>query len=159
MANATQDLVLDTVGHEGRKLYGPLAAAALIYGATFVSQLTASGLFVRSGTALSGPVVGMSTHRADNSAGAASAKSLEVETDRIFIVNNGAGGDACSILTPLGAPLYVVDDNTVGDNDNAGARQLAGFFWGMEPDGRVRCYVDLVRNQMFASLAAAIAAL
>lgn len=143
MANATSMVATETVGGPGPFVFHlPMAAATKIPEGVLVSQLIATGVAVAYSTALSSYVVGVSTAESDNSAGAAGDKRVQVETRRMFLFANGAGGDAFSEASLIGAPVYGTDDHTVADNDNGGARKCVGFFYGMEANGKVRVYVD-----------------
>jgi hypothetical protein len=141
MANTDKNLKVYPYGKEGRHIVHGVDGGAHIYEGTFVSQLTATGMLVPGSTASSGPAVGVSKHEQDNTSGSDGAKRCEFETDRVFLFANGTAGDACSEATMLGSPLFMIDDHTVADNDNSGARQRAGYFMGMEPDGKVRVLV------------------
>jgi len=145
MANSTIDLKLYTVGKGGRNFVVEVAAATTIYNAVMVSQLTADGGLVPGSTALSGPCVGVSAHYQDNSAGAKGDLSAEILTDQMFSMVNDSGTPVTK-ASPLGTALFMVDDHTVSTDDNSGARSKAGYFGGMEPDGRVRVliYPDLI---------------
>jgi hypothetical protein len=155
MANATKDLKYpEAVGENGRDTILRVAANAVIWRGTFVAQLAATGGCVRGGTALSGPAIGVAAHGANNTGGAIGDKEITVADHRTFIFNNGLTTDAFSAASLIGAPAYILDDNTVADNDGSATLFLGGFFRGMEPDGRVRVYVDAVLNKMFVDLAA-----
>lgn len=143
MSNATSDLPRATYGKGGRDVVLPVDGGATIYAHTLVSQLNATAMLVPGSTAVSGPAVGVATHGIDNSSGADAAVRCKVETDRIFLLANGSGGNACSEATPMFARVFMLDDHTVADNDGAGTLQAAGRFCGMEPDGRVRVFVGM----------------
>lgn len=159
MADATEDLAYLPYGKDGRFLHVPVDGGARIYANTMVAQLTATGMLVRASAASSGPVVGMASHGVDTTGLADAVKECKIEFDRVFRLNNGATTDAFGPTSPLGATCFLLDDNTVADNSNAGARKVAGTYRGMEPDGKVRVYIDMDRNQQMTELLAAIAAL
>jgi len=140
MANATSNLVYRPYGLGGRNIHMPVDGGSHIYEGTLVSQLTGTGMLVPGSTASSGPAVGVATHETDNT-GSDGAKRCVVHTDRVFLFDNGSGGDACSEATLLGAPVYMFDDHTVYDNDAGGTLKRAGYFAGMESDGKVRVFV------------------
>ncbi len=143
MANTTENLIVNSIGKEGREVHLPVAASTHIYEGTFIAQSTGAGTAVPGSTASSGQAVAVSTHEVDNSAGIAGAKRVACETDRVFEFANGAGGDACSEATDLFAQLYMIDDHTVADNDGGASRQKAGLFMGMSENGKVRVYVGM----------------
>jgi hypothetical protein len=134
MANVTNDIPMNGIGQDGRRFHTVAETAADIYAGTMVAQLS-TGTLVAATTAGAGPVIGKATHTVT---AATAGQRVVVETDRIFALANGSSGDACSEATPIGAPVYALDDHTVADNDNSGTLQVAGTFQGMEPDGKVR---------------------
>jgi hypothetical protein len=138
MANATSDLVGRPYGKSGRQVEMPVEAASTVYSYTMVSQMTATGGLVATTTASSGDAIGVSQHGADNSAGLISAKRCNVEADCIYVFEN----DTTNPVTEanlIGVALYAVDDHTVSDTQTA-SEPGAGYFAGLEPDGRVRVY-------------------
>ncbi len=141
MSNATQSLPLLPYGQGGRDIILPVDGGSHLYGGTLVSQLTATAMLVPGSTAASGPAVGVATHETDNTSGSDSDKRCIVHTDKIFLFANGLTTDACSEATLLGAPVYMSDDHTVFDNDAGGTLMRAGYFAGMEDDGKVRVFV------------------
>lgn len=143
MANATRDLDTQSVGGPGPFIFHiPVLGATRIYAGTLVSQIIATGLAVPYSTALSSHAVGVATAAADNSAGAAGAKRVQVETKRMFEFTNGAGGDAFSEASLIGSKVYATDDHTVADNDGGATRKCIGTFYGMQDGGKVRVFVD-----------------
>lgn len=143
MANATENMFREPIGGGGPMQFAlPVDGGAHIREGTLVSQLTATGMLVPYSTASSGVSVGVSQHEADNTAGADGDKRCIVESRRAYVFNNGAGGDAFSEASLIGSLVYGVDDHTLADNSNAGARKPVGFFYGMESDGRVRAFID-----------------
>lgn len=145
MANYTEDAILDTIGGPGPFTFDlPVDAGSKVFKGSLCTQLTATGMVVPYSTAAAGVCVGMAQHAADNSAsGAADGdKRVRIETKRVFALDNGAGGDAFSEASLIGALVYGSDDHTVADNSNSLARKAVGFFMGMETDGKVRVLVD-----------------
>jgi hypothetical protein len=124
-----------------RKVNLPVDGGSSILEGNMVSQLSASGMLVPAGTALSGPCIGIATHDMDNTNGADDAKRCLVAHDGIFLLDNATGGDACSEATMLYSTVYIYDPVTVADNSNGGARKIAGLFMGMEESGQVRVYI------------------
>ena len=143
MANATADLPIDTIGGPGPFTMNlPVDGGATIYRGTLVSQLTSTGMAVPYSTASSGPCIGVAQHGIDNAGGSDGDVRVMVETKRCYAFANGAGGDAFSEASLIGALVYGTDDHTVADNSNSLARKAVGFFMGMEADGAVRVMVD-----------------
>lgn len=138
MPNLTKNADLDGIGQEGRRFPVGVAANTRIFQGAWVAQLISNGFIVPVGTAGAGPAIGKATHEANNIGGTAGAIECLVETERVYRVTNGTGGDAFSASTPLFSRAYALDDNSVADNDNSGALQQMGLFFGMEPDGKVR---------------------
>src|SRR5687767_11973678 len=135
MANATADIVTDTLGGPPFIFDLPVDGGSTIRKGTLISQLTATGAVVPYSTASSGVCVGVSQHGVDNASGADGDKRVRVESKRAYAFTNGAGGDAFSEASLIGAVVYGTDDHTVADNSNSQARKAVGFFMGMESDG------------------------
>jgi hypothetical protein len=143
MANATSNLIITTVGGPGPFTFDlPVDGGSHIYKGTLVSQLTATGAVVPYSTASSGVCVGMAQHEADNTDGSDGDLRILIESKRMYALDNGAGGDAFSEASLIGAVVYASDDHTVADNSNSNAYKAVGFFMGMESDGKVRVLVD-----------------
>lgn len=141
MANAGASIGLSGFGpHPGTRFHVPVAANTAIYEGTMVAQLLSNGYLVPATTAGAGPAIGKATHDVPSSASA--GQRCLVETEREYALTNGTSGDAFSEATPVGSPVYALDDNSVADNDNSGALQQCGTFRGMEADGRVRVFMS-----------------
>lgn len=149
MANLDADADLGGLGQDGRRFHVPVDGGATIYKSSLVSVLLATGMLVITGTAGAGPCIGVATHGVVNS-GADATKRCLVETGRVYTRTNGTSGDAFSDATPLYSPVYAVDDQTVADNDNSGARAFVGLFMGMEADGKVRVLITPEASQTHA---------
>lgn len=147
MSNATSTLTIKTYGTGGREVNLPVDGGATLYGGTLVAQLEGTGMLCPANTATSGPAVGVCMHDVDNAAGSDGDLRALVQYDRIFIMANATSGDACSEATPFMAPVFMSDDHTIADNSNGGAFRPAGYFAGMEPDGKVRFYVPIGKQQ------------
>lgn len=141
MSNSTQNRILKPIGKGARPVTLPVDGGSHIYAAIMVAQLTSGAMLVPGSTASSGPCVGVSTHEQDATSASDADLRCAVLTEGIFVFVNGTSTDACSEATPLGAPLFMLDDHTVADNDNGGTLQRAGYFMGMEPDGGVRVMI------------------
>jgi hypothetical protein len=136
MANAETNLIRFPVGKEGREIHNRVAASTHIYEGTLISQLNSGLGMVPATTASSGAVVAVATHEADNSDGDLGDMKIVLETDRVFIFPNKSSG-GCDDDTLVGALVYCDDDHTIKETGTV----AAGYFMGMEPDGRVRVYV------------------
>jgi hypothetical protein len=143
MANKTVDQLFEPLGGGGggRNFNIPVDGGTTLYRGTMIAQLTATAMAVPATTALSGPVKGVAMHGIDNSAGADAAERVMIVSDRAFNFTNATGADAVSEATELYAPLYATDDTTVADNSAGSTRPFAGYFFGLEPDGKIRTFV------------------
>lgn len=142
MANATENLITDTIGSGGILTFDlPVDGGSHIFKGTLVTQLTGTGMLVPYSTASAGVCVGVAQHEADNT-GADGAKRCVVETRRVYAFTNGAGGDAFSEASMIGSLVYATDDHTVADNSATQTLKAVGFFYGMESDGKVRVLID-----------------
>jgi hypothetical protein len=140
MANIGADIELGGIGQDGRRFHVPVDGGTTIYAGGLVSQLTATGMLVPTTTAGSGPAIGKATHGVVNAGADGSVRCL-IETDRIYLLTNGAGGSAFSDASIIGAPVYALDDNSVSVI-NTGALPVCGTFQGMEASGKVRVLVE-----------------
>ena len=145
MANSTVDLVRYPYGKTGRDVNLPIDGGTEIFEGVMVAQLTATGMLVPGSTAGSGSCVGVSTHAQDNTTGADGALLCTVENDRVYCWANATSTKACSDATLFGQVVYMDDDHTISDNSVGGTLQPAGYFLGMEPDGKVRVYHPITR--------------
>lgn len=141
MSNSTDNLTIFPYGKGGRNISLPIDGGTHIYEGTMVAQLTATGMLVAGSTAASGKCIGVATHEQDNSSGADSALRCTVRTDEVFLFANGTSTNACSEATPLGSAVYMFDDHTIYDNSAGDTLKMAGYFAGMEPDGKVRVFI------------------
>jgi hypothetical protein len=140
MSNSSINLVRKSIGEARHKLNRPVDGGSHIYGGTMVAELTATGMLVPGSTASSGDCIGVALHEQNNTGSDGDVRCM-VESDGIFVFVNGSNTDACSDATPIGTPVYMIDDHTVADNDNSGTLKRAGYFMGMEPDGGVRVLI------------------
>lgn len=139
MSNLTQDVPLQPYGQGGRTIDAPVKANAQIYKGAMVSEI--SGACCTGTTANAGRCVGIAEH-AQLGGGSDGATRIKLSTDQIFLM--AAGTAAPTDATPLGAPLFMETDNTVGTGGTAGGAtfQYAGRFAGIQDDGQVRVYID-----------------
>lgn len=145
MANLLVDGNIDMIGGPGPFCFDlPVDAGSKVFKGSLCTQLTATGMVVPYSTAAAGVAVGVAQHGADlTAAGTADGdKRVRIETKRMYAFDNGAGGDAFSEATLIGAVVYGTDDHTVAKTSGTQARKAVGFFYGMESDGKVRVFVD-----------------
>jgi hypothetical protein len=139
MANATSDLILRPYGKEGRQVEIPVGASTTIYKGTLVAQLTTGKGACPLTTALSGRCVGVAQHGIANAGSLGDARVI-IENDCVVIMDND-GSNAVSESDALMCTLYATDDHTVSST-NTGSDPVAGYFAGLEPDSRVRVYIE-----------------
>jgi hypothetical protein len=139
MANASSDLILRPYGKEGRQVEIPVGASTTIYKGTLVAQLTTGKGACPLTTALSGRCVGVAQHGIVNASSLGAARVI-VENDCVVIMDND-GSNAVSESDALMCTLYATDDHTVSST-NTGSDPVAGYFAGLEPDSRVRVYIE-----------------
>lgn len=154
MANATANLITETMG-DGPFIFDvPVKGSTHIYKGTLTSQHS-GGYFVPTTTAGGGAVIGVSQHEVNNT-GADGASRVRIESGRMYALTNGGGGDAFSDTSVIGAPAYALDDNSVGDNSATATRPCAGRFMGFEADGKVRVLVDPGFNKLVDAMNALV---
>lgn len=115
-------------------IYGTVGTVAIEKG-HMVAQLAADGTIVAAGTALSGPCIGVAQHAA------AVGASIAIETNGVYVFENGAGGNACTAATLHGYTVYCGNSYTVYDNSAGGTLFSAGQFMGLNADGRVKVMI------------------
>lgn len=131
MAAATQ--ARDTLKRLGNQLTLAMAASTRIFGGTIVC-LNSSGLAVPGSTSTTLKAVGQAEATADNSAGAASALSVNVERDGWYRFANSAAGDQIA-LADVGADCFIVDDQTVAKTNGGNTRSVAGVIRDVDAQG------------------------
>lgn len=107
----------------------PAAAAALIYVGAIVC-LNATGYAVPGSADNTLKVRGVARERIDNTNGADG--DLDVPTQKGL---HKFANDGTITRADLEANAYIVDDQTVADNDNGGARPLCGVIKQVDSDG------------------------
>lgn len=112
-----------TQRRDGDRFTFPVAAATKIPTGVIVAVNT-SGLAVNGAATAALVTVGVCEKLADNSAGLASAISVEVRRG-CFRFGNSASGDQIA-LADVGDDCYVVDNQTVAKTSDTGARPVAG---------------------------------
>jgi hypothetical protein len=141
MANATDNLIPETAGDTGPMVLNlPVKGTTHIYKGTLVAQ-NASGYALPYSASGALVAIGVAQHEQNNT-GSDGDKRVAVESHRIYVFANGAGGDAFADTSPIGAPAYATDDHTVADNSSSATRKCVGFFMGFEADGKVRVLIN-----------------
>jgi hypothetical protein len=107
MAAATSDRKINTTKIR-RSFVGAVAAATIIYVGTLVAKNAAGNIVPASDTAAL-KVVGVALETVDNSAGAASAKTVQIGTG-VFEFDNAGGA---IVLASSHALCYVADNTSV----------------------------------------------
>lgn len=115
---------------ETNVVVAPVAANTIIYAGALVALNTSNGTAVPASDAANRVVLGVAEERADNSTGAAGAKSVKVRFGRAYKFN--ASGTINN--THIGRVAYVVDDNTVSVSLSIN-RVKAGKIVAVDPDG------------------------
>jgi hypothetical protein len=142
MSNLTAGIPPQPFGKGGRKVTLPVKATTQIWQGGMVAQPSGACRPATSGSETS-PVVGVAEH--DELGGASDGtKRISLLTDQIFVFN--AGSSAPTDATLFGSPLFAETDNTVGTSSSAGTLPLAGYFAGMEDDGKVRIFIGAISN-------------
>jgi hypothetical protein len=103
----------------------PVAAGVRIYMGAMVSIEAGTGLLRPARATASDIVVGVAKGRADNTGGAASAISCEIESDFVVAMLNSGGGDAIALVN-VGADCFAVDDQTVALTSGGATRPRVG---------------------------------
>lgn len=122
----------------------PVAAATTIYAGSLVA-VDAAGNAVPAANTAGLRVVGVADGQVNNAAGAAGAKSVYVTEGNFFFANEGA--TLAIVAADKANPVFVVDDQTVGDRGTAGI--VAGLLTHVETGGvwiDVRAYFADVYN-------------
>lgn len=131
-----------------------VAAATTIYGGAIVAR-NAAGFATQGATATGLVGVGRAEERVVN-AGSAGDVAIRVRPGT-YRYGNSASGDAITIAD-IGAPCWIVDDQTVAKTDGGGTRSIAGYVAGVDAQG-VWVRFDEASARTYVALAAAIAAL
>ncbi len=145
MANATKDLTITrwAAFAAGFRNIQPVGDGVTLFKGIMVAQDAADGGIERVKTAAAPPVVGVTLHGVQVAPVATGDLRVEIEHDRVFIFNNDGGDPITEANTLLGAQIFADDDNTVSATNQAAANPVAGRFYGLEDDGRVRVFIGL----------------
>lgn len=119
----------NTKQREGDEFNHPVAAAAHIYAGSIV-VLDASRDAAPGSIATGLLAVGRAQAEVDNSAGAAGDLTVQVRKGTFHFANDGSVSRA-----DIGGIAYIVDDQTVADNDGTATRSAAGAIVDVDADG------------------------
>jgi hypothetical protein len=143
MAALTKDR--NTPLRAGEEFSFGVATNAKIYAGALI-VLNATG-FAAPATAAAGlKAVGVAQEFVDNTGGADGAKTVKVRAGLFRFA-----GDGTVTAPDIGKLAYAVDDQTVADNDNAGARSAAGAILDVDADG---VWVEVGARKNLAAVAA-----
>jgi len=112
-------------------IYGVVGTVAIEKG-HMVAQLAADGTIVPAGTALSGPCIGVAQQNA------APGAAIIIETNGVYLFDNGTAGNACTAATLHGYTVYCGNSYTIYDNSGGGTLFSAGQYMGLDADGKVK---------------------
>jgi len=127
MVALTQDR--DTPRRAGEDFQHPVAASVRIYAGAIV-MLNATG-YATPGAVATGLVpAGVAQEQVDNVNGADGDVNVAVRRGVFRFVNDGTVS-----RTDIGGTAYVVDDQTVANNDGTGTRSALGTIMDVDADG------------------------
>jgi len=119
----------NTVQRQGDEFNHPVAAAKKIHAGSIVVTDTAGN--VAPGSVATGLVAaGRAQESVDNSAGSAGDKTVQVRKGTFSWANDGTITRA-----DIGKTAYIVDDQTVADNNGTNTRSAAGAIVDVDADG------------------------
>jgi hypothetical protein len=127
MAALVQDR--KTPKRDGEEINRPVAASTKIFAGSLVA-INASGYLVPGSVSTTLKVQGRAEEYVDNSAGANGDLTCKVRRG-VFLYDN----DGTVALADIGKTAYIVDDQTVADNDGSEARSAAGVIEDVDSDG------------------------
>ncbi len=122
----------NTPKREAKDFVRPVAGNVKIFQGALVC-LTAAGLATPGAVATTLKADGIAKATADNTGGAASAITVEVEKGT-FRFANSAAGDAITIAE-IGTDCFVVDDQTVAKTNGGATRSVAGRVVDVDAQG------------------------
>ncbi|HHO59912.1 MAG TPA: hypothetical protein ENJ64_06680 [Thiotrichales bacterium] len=120
---------------KGDRRNDPVAAATKIYAGAIVC-LDASGNAVPGSVATTLTARGVAMEQVDNSGGIAGDLTVESQTGEHRFKNDGSVS-----RVDIGLTAYIVDDETVADNDGTGTRSALGVITDVDSAG---VWVDIV---------------
>ena len=127
MAALVQDR--KTPKRDGEEFNHPVAASTKIFAGSLVA-INASGYLVPGSVSTTLKVQGRAEEYVDNSAGANGDLTCKVRRG-VFCYDN----DGTVALADVTKTAYIVDDQTVADNDGSSARSAAGVIEDVDSDG------------------------
>lgn len=122
----------NTPQREGLEFVMPVAAAAHLF-AGGQAAVNASGNIVPASADATLTVVGRIEEEVDNSSGGNGDRSVRIKRG-LFRFANSSSSDEIT-LADIGAPAYVVDDQTVAKTSNSWARPVAGEIMFVDAEG------------------------
>ncbi len=131
MAATTTNRDTRTTGAKIRLV--PIAANEILP-AGVIAQVNTSGNAVNATATAANRTIGVSQYRVDNTGGPAGAKKAQIDRGVFGPFANSTSTDQIT-LADLGAPCYVVDNQTVSKTNGSGARPVAGTVFGVDADG------------------------
>lgn len=114
---------------DGKRRNDPVAANVQIYAGALVC-LNATGYATPGAVATTLTTRGVAQENVNNVGGADGALTVETESGVFHFANDGTIARA-----DIGNTAYVVDDQTVADNDGTGTRSIAGEIIDVDADG------------------------
>jgi len=127
MAALVQDR--KTPKRDGEEFNRPVAASTKIFAGSLVA-INASGYLVPGSVSTTLKVQGRAEESVDNSAGGNGDATCQVRRGVFSFANDGTVA-----LADVGKTAYIVDDQTVADNDGSSARSAAGVIEDVDSDG------------------------
>lgn len=119
----------NTAQRQGDEFNHPVAAAKKIHAGSIV-VLDAARNAAPGSVATGLLAVGRAQEAVDNSAGSAGDKTVQIRQGTFSFANDGTIARA-----DIGKTAYIVDDQTVADNDGSAARSAAGAIVDVDTDG------------------------
>jgi len=113
----------------GSSYNDPVAAGVKIYAGS-ITVLDAAGNAAPGSAATGLKARGMAQEQVDNSAGSAGEKAVNSRPGIYQLANDGTITRA-----DIGGTAYIVDDQTVADNDGTGTRSAAGKIEDVDSGG------------------------
>jgi len=119
----------NTPRRNGIDFVDPVAASAIIYAGALVA-LNGTGYLVPGSAATGLKARGIAQENIDNSTGIDGALRVPVMTGVFRFANDGT-----ITIADIEATAYIVDDQTVADNDGTGTRSVAGTIKSVDSAG------------------------
>lgn len=120
----------DTRQRKGDVVTRGVAAGQKIF-AGAITVTNATGFVEKGTTALAKKPFGRAKETVDNTAGANGDLNVTVERDGWYCY----AGDGSITAADIGAPCFIVDDQTVADTDGAGTRSRLGLIRDVDASG------------------------